>query len=140
MRSSIKITAALVCATLIVGCGGPLKYTLRGSDNATGADAQVVAKVNKGEGNTRLDIHATNLPPADRLRPGSTAFVVWQRKNQGVNWSRVGTLNYDPASREGTLREVSVPETAFDLQVTPENEAAPGSPSNQPVFSQRVEK
>lgn len=131
---------AVVCAFVFVaqGCGGPLHYAMRGSEHATGADATLDARIDRDQSRTRLDARVTNLAPPDRIQPGATVFVVWERRNASQPWARLGTLNYDPTSRAGEVLDVNVAETSFDLQVTAESTAQAGSPSNSAVFTQTV--
>ncbi len=130
------LVAALVFAA--VGCG-TLKYEVAGTAKAPGADAKIVAEVNKSTGSTKLEINAENLPPPDRLQPGSNAFVVWQRKNDSATWQRLGALQYDKSGRKGTL-EATAPETKFELVITAENQTSPASPSSNIIFQQVVGK
>jgi hypothetical protein len=137
---STFIRGLLVALFVFAGTGcGTLKYQVPGSSRAPGADAKIIAEVNKGQSNTKLEIIAENLPPPDRLQPGTTAFVVWQRKNDTAGWQRVGTLNYDKGKRRGTL-EATAPETKFELVITAEVNATPASPSSNVMFSQVVGK
>ncbi len=121
----------------LTGCGGPKKYVLQSSGDAVGADARLVADINKDTGTTKVDFEATNLPPPGRVEANAQQYEVWQRGTDATGWTRIGTLDYDETSRKGTLKEVSVPMANFDFQVTAE---APGatSPSNAVVFVQRV--
>lgn len=139
MNSRFKCVVAS-CALVLVGagCGGPLRYTMRGSPSAAGADASLEANVDTAQSMTRLNAHASDLAPPDRIRAGATVFVVWQRRNPGQPWVRLGTLDYNAASRVGDLRDVNVPETSFELQITAEADAQPGSPSDSVAFDQMV--
>jgi hypothetical protein len=138
MRTAIR--GLLVALFVFAGFGcGTLKYEVPGTARAPGADAKITAEVNKGQGNTKLEILAENLPPPDRLQPGTTAFVVWQRKNDQAPWQRVGALNYDKGKRKGTL-EATAPEVKFELVITAEQSASPASPSGNIMFQQQVGK
>lgn len=140
MRNSYKrFSIALVLGLALAACGGPLKYNVPSSSRAPGADATVIADVKQDQGQTELEVNAQNLPPPSRVTEGATTFVVWQRKNSGSQWSRLGGLKYDEGDRKGTWKG-SVPETAFDLAISSEKEADVASPSGDTVFSQRVEK
>ena len=136
MRTSIL--GLVVALFLFVGCG-TLKYQVQGTARAPGADAKIVAEVNKGAGNMKLEILAENLPPPERLQPGTTAFVVWQRKNDTAQWQRVGALTYDKGKRRGTL-EATAPETKLELVITAEMSGSPASPSGNILFQQLVGK
>lgn len=140
-RSNSLFRKGLLMCVLALGaaaCGGPLRYEIRGTPRAAGADAVIEAHVNRDTSNTRLEVRATNLPPPDRIQPGATTFVVWQRRNQAQPWARVGALAYNPSSRIGELRDVTVPETTFELQITTETNPTPGSPSTNVVFLQQI--
>lgn len=130
----LSLLALLVLAT--AACG-PLKYELKGTALATGADAVIVADVQKDQAMTLLEVKATDLPPPDRVMSGSLVFVVWQRKDSSAPWSRVGVLEYAEGSREGTFK-ATVPEVSFEVEVTAEREPAPASPGPDAVFFQKV--
>lgn len=124
-------------AALQSGCG-PLKYNVRSSALAPGADAKLTADVKKRQGQTLLEMEATNLIPPNRVEENGAQYVAWYRPNASGQWNRIGTLDYDEDDRKGSLNG-SVPETAFDFQVSVEGEAPPMSPSPQILFSQRVQ-
>jgi hypothetical protein len=128
----------MLCAVL-AGCGGPLRYSPKGTPLAAGADASVVAEVDQKSSLTHLTVTAEHLPPPDRVHAGGSMYVVWARKDNNSTWSRIGTLNYDADARKGELKEASVPLLAFDLVITLEEQAAPAAPSAEAVFSQRVQ-
>jgi hypothetical protein len=134
----MKLSYCLGLFTLLAACGGPLKYTVPSSARAPGADAKVVAEVSAGQGQTRLEIDVTNLPPPGRVSEKATTYIAWYRKNSSTTWSRVGGLKYDDSDREGKISG-SVPEVAFDLSVTAEETEGPASPSPEVIIAQRVE-
>lgn len=136
------LARALALSLVVAGVSacGPLKYELRGTEAATGADAVVTAEIQAEQNLTKLNVTASNLPPPERIKENMTTFVVWQRANSDAVWSRVGALDYSPDSRKGTLKDASVPVTAFDLQVTAETDANIASPAGELIFSQRVSK
>jgi hypothetical protein len=142
MRNSIIRWSILTLALAAVGagCGGPLRYTLKGTPKAPEADATVVADVDDKTSIAHLTIKCEHLAPPDRLSPGATAYVVWARKNDSGPWTRVGALQYDDGTRKGELKEASVPLTAFDLVITLEKQPAPESPSPDIAISQRVQE
>jgi hypothetical protein len=111
-----------------------------GTEKAVGADAEVIAVVNADQSTTKFDIHAMHLPPPGRIVEGADTFVVWERRDNSQPFIRVGSLKYDPNSREGEMHEATVPETAFQLVITAETGPFPGSPSNSVVFEQVVDK
>jgi hypothetical protein len=128
------ITLALA---LSVAACGPLKYEIQSSQIAAGADAVVVADVNKEGAFTRLKIEAKNLPPPGRVKDGKTDFVIWARES-GKDWQRVAALPYSEGERSGKVEEISVALMSFDLQITAEDNANPDKPSEEVVFSVHV--
>lgn len=131
--------SGVLLALLLTACGGPMRYELGSTAKAPGADAVLVADIKAEQNATRLTIEIKNLAPPDRVAAGAAHYVVWQRKGAQVAWARVGGLEYDPDAREGSF-EGSVPEAAFDLQVTAEKELSTASPSPDAVLSQRVQE
>jgi len=135
MRAVQMLFAALMLLAS-VACG-PLKYEIKGTPMATGADAIITADVQKEKALTLVEIAATNLPPPDRVMAGSAHFVAWQRKDNGSQWARIGVLIFDEGERKGSLT-ATVPELTFELQITAEREQSPESPSPDAVFFQKV--
>jgi hypothetical protein len=131
--------ACSVLLLVLAACGGPLKYQLRGTQISPGADATVVAKVDDGLGKTELEIDAKNLAPPDRLLDDGKVFVVWARKDEKAQWSRLGALETEDEGRSGKGR-FTTSETAFDLVISAEKDAQAASPSGKTVFEQRVSK
>jgi hypothetical protein len=126
-------------ALFLAACGGPLKYQLSSTPKAPGADGQLVCDVEKGQSQTQVDLKVQNLAPPGRVTEGATTFVAWYRKDSAAVWGRIGGVQFDESARSGTLKG-SVPEVAFDFEVTAEKADAPVSPSPDVVFSQRVQK
>jgi hypothetical protein len=131
-----KLGAMAALAWSLAGCGGPLKYTIHGSTKAPEIDATIVADVKKDSDFTTLTINIEHLAPPDRLGGGKT-FVVWT-KGEKPKWHRVGALKYDDGARRGSIEGASVPVTAFELEITVENDAAAELPSNDVVLQQHV--
>jgi hypothetical protein len=131
------IAAALVTAAALAGCGGPLKYAVKGTEKAPEVDAQIVADVNRDAAMTSIKVNAEHLAPPDRLASGGKVFVVWT-KGDKPKWHRVGALKYEEGSRKGSIEGASVPVTAFDLQITVEKDPAPDGPSSDVVLKQHV--
>ena len=81
MRSLVLFLSLAAAA-----CGGPLKYEVPSSARAPGADAKIVAKVQKEQGLTQLEIEAVNLPPPARVSEGATGmFVIPERHTVGLD-------------------------------------------------------
>jgi len=135
MKTVAKLLLAL--SVVVVAACGPLKYEIKGTSLATGADAVITADVKKDQAMTMLEVKATNLPPPDRVMSGASTFVVWQRKDSSANWARVGVLTYDEGKREGQFM-ATVPELTFEVQITAEREASPESPGPDAVFFQKI--
>ena len=132
------LTAAAALALIVASAAcGPLKYQVKGTPQATGADAMVTADVKKDQNVSLVEIKAVNLPPPDRVMAGSQHFVAWQRKNSDTTWNRIGALAYDADKRTGFL-EVTVPEVLFELEITAEAQVSPASPSAEVVFFQKI--
>jgi hypothetical protein len=130
--------AAVAASALLIGCGGPLKYEVRGTPKAADADGKIVAHVDKAAAMTKLVVNLEHLAPPARLRDGAKTFVVWARRSDKDTWQRVGALKYDEGDRKGEIAEASVPLVEFDLVVSVEKAADAASPSAEVIVSQRV--
>lgn len=128
----------LVLCALVTACSGTLHFTPHGTPKAPDAEAVILADVNQSAAVTKLKITVEHLAPPDRLADGGSTFVVWSKKEDGKEWQRVGALKYNAEGRTGILEEVSVPNTAFDLAITVEREAAPQTPSPSIVIFQKI--
>lgn len=133
-RSLISACTALL---FLVACGGPLKYDVRSTPKAPGADAKLIATVHEAQHQTEVELEVKNLPPPDRITEGATDYVAWSRKNTSAQWTRLGSLKYESSDRGGMMKG-SVPETSFDFALTAEKAALAASPSSDVVFEQRV--
>ncbi len=134
LRTSVL---SAVFALSLAGCGGPLKYAVKGTQLSPGSDATIVADTKKAQGMTSVEVEAKNLTPPSRLIDGGSAYVVWTRKSADVAWARHGALELDGESRNGKM-VFTVPEKAFDLQVSAEKDPSAASPSGKSVFDQHV--
>ncbi len=106
---------------------------------AIGADAKIVADVDKQKNQTQLKVEVTNLAPPARVSEDATTFILWQRRSQDIPWARVGTLDYDEKSRKGSF-EGSVPESSFVLQIGAEANARAAAPAGKAVFNHHIGK
>jgi hypothetical protein len=106
---------------------------------APGADGKLVCEVEEGQKQTQVKLTIEHLPPPGRVTQGGTTFVAWFRKNSDMVWARIGGVQFDESARSGSMQG-SVPEVAFDFEVTAEKADAPVSPSPDVVFAQRVQK
>lgn len=130
---------ALLALVSLSACGGTLKYQVGGTQLSPGSDAKIAADVDEKHGKTQLAIDATNLTPADRLLPDGKDYVVWVRKDDKAQWSRLGALELSDGGRAGK-GTFTTPEIAFDMIVSVEKDAAAASPSGKTVFEKRVAK
>lgn len=128
----------LAFCALVTACGGTLTFTPHGTPKAPDAEAVIKADVNQSAAVTKLQITVEHLAPPDRLAEGGSTFVVWSKKEDGKEWQRVGALKYAADNRTGSIEEVSVPNTSFDLAITVEREAAPQNPSPSIVIFQKI--
>lgn len=140
MKRQVGIGSALGCGILAsaLGCSGAQSYEPRSSSIASDSDAKIVANASKAEGQTRLDVTIEHLAPPDRIADRGARYVVWYRHDESSHWKRVGTLDYDAGNRRGQLAQTTIPELAFDLEVTDESSNAPDDPSSAMILSQRV--
>lgn len=122
---------------LAAGCGGQQSYAPSSTAVAPGADPGIVVEVSKDTHQTRVTIDIPNLAPPDRLAAGGSKFVAWFRPDEAKPWQRMGALAYDETTRRGRLG-ATVPEIAFDLQVTVESSGAADAPSTTLVTKQHV--
>ncbi len=122
---------------LAAGCGGPQHYAPSSTKNAPGADPGITVEVSKETHMARVTIDIPNLAPPDRLAAGGSTFVAWYRRDETMPWQRIGALAYDETERRGRLG-ATVPEIAFDLEVSVETGAAAGAPSTTLVTKQHV--
>lgn len=135
-----SLTALALSAMLFAACGGPLKYTPKSADRAPGANIEIVADVQEKTSNTRLNVTTKFLPPPATLQEKATTYVAWQRTNPDSVWMRVGALTYDDKSREGVMKDVTVPETKFEFMITAEAVPNAPTPSADVVVTQKVGK
>jgi hypothetical protein len=141
MRNSHRAFVSTLCGGFVaslLGCSGAQTYQPRSSAIANSSDARIVANASKEEGQTRLDLTIEHLAPPDRVADRGARYVVWYRHDDSRHWKRVGVLDYDVGSRRGQLAQTTVPELAFDLEVTDESSNAPEDPSSAVVVSQHV--
>lgn len=139
-KAAVNGTSLVVLGLVVTGLAGcgTLKYDMQSTEVAPGADAHLEAQVKKKQGQTMLELKAENLIPPERVHAGRAQYIAWYRSDARDEWNRIGTLEYDEDERQAKLAG-SVPETAFDLQVSAEPAIPPNSPSSQVLFSQRVE-
>lgn len=130
------VMAALV---VLAACGGPLKYNVPSSRLAPGADAEIVATVSEEKNQTAVELHAKNLPPPGRVNPNARAYVAWARKMDNGVWARLGTIKFDEEARTAELM-ATVPEVAFEIEISAEPDENAASPSADVVFYQKVQE
>jgi hypothetical protein len=128
--------ALLALAVSTAACGQT--YMVKGMQGAPDADGKITAKVAVENRLTQISIKAEHLAPPERLLPGSTAYVVWARKDSNGEWLRIAKLDYDAGSRKGTVEVATVPLTGFELAISAEQQDMPKTPSTTIVFTQKI--
>jgi hypothetical protein len=113
-------------------------YMVKGMQGAPDADGKITAKVMSENTLTQISIATEHLAPPERLLAGSTAYIVWARKDSNAEWLRIAKLNYDASSRKGSVESATVPLTGFELAISAENQDMPKSPSTTIVFTQKI--
>lgn len=139
MSRSFRFGFVMAALVVLAACGGPLKYNIPSSRLAPGGDAEIIATVNEAQNQTAVEIHAKNLPPPGRVNPNAKHYVAWQRKGDSAVWARLGSVKFDEETRMAELT-ATVPEIAFDLEVSAEADESAQSPSADVVFMQRIEQ
>jgi len=128
---------ACLLLPLLSACGSSLSYEVASTPKAPGADASLSADPHAAQHLTNLELSVKELAPPGRVADGAQHYVAWFRKNSDTQWSRIGALDYETDARKGKLTG-SVPELAFDFEVSAEDSRAPVSPSANIVLAQRV--
>lgn len=105
---------------------------------ATQAEIKVDRGMFKETGNAQLAIELEHLPPPSELGDEYTTFVVWLTPKGTEQPQNIGELDYDPASREGTL-DVLTPYEQFTVAITAEPMGHPIKKSETEVASGKVD-
>lgn len=134
----VRIAASALIVASFAACGGALNYQLRGSELASGADANVTAEIDTQRNLTKVEIKADHLTPPDRILDGGTTYLVWVRRDSGTPWMRLGGLELADEGRTGSAL-LTVSEVAFDLEISAELNATVASPSGKTIFEQRID-
>jgi hypothetical protein len=138
MSSTFRpVILGLGLLALVAGCT-TLKYDVRGGRDP-GAELHIVAEVKRDQFRTRLLFRAENLSPPERILDGGQAYVLWARRNSETPWTRLGALEYQPGSRQGSL-ETTYKDVRFEVVLTAERGDQPPSPSADVMFAQRVQR
>ena len=122
-------------AALVAGCGGPLTYSVRGTQRDPGADGRIQVENIEG-GNHLVTITITNMTPPDRLGSGNTTYLVWFRAPNGVT-TLASQLAYETDSRTGRAT-ATTPHGRFTVMVTAEVNGSATAPSEHIVLQQQV--
>jgi hypothetical protein len=122
--------ASLLLALALFGAPacGPSAETVqvRGTPASPATDGEVSLTPDARYGNAKLVVRLTHVTPAERLSPTARTFVVWARRGGAAQ--RLGTLAYDPQSREASF-EATVTPGPFELLVSAETSADAAEPS-----------
>ena len=135
MRFGVVLCSSLAVFAAI-GCAGPSKYQVVGSERDPGADGRITVEKVEG-GNAMVTLDLDHLAPPGRMQDGATTYVVWFNKEGRVP-SRVGQLAYDSGRRKGTMRATTT-DRQFDVVVTAERSGAVHAPSTAVIFEKQVE-
>jgi hypothetical protein len=133
-----RLLLTLVLAVALTACS-TVHYHLTGGRDP-GAALDLTAEISDADHATRLRVRAVNLSPPERLVPEAQAYVLWARRDSERPWTCLGSLDYRPASRQGTL-DATHHDVRFEVLLTTERGGEPPTfPSADVVFSQRVER
>lgn len=135
-----KYTSALFLSVVLAACGGPLTYKQVTSPKAPGVQTEITADVNSNQAQTRLNLAMNFLPPPSTIVPTATTYVAWQRQKVDGVWVRAGGVVYSESDRKGTMKDITIPETSFEFQVTAEAKADVSQPSTDVIITQLVNK
>ena len=132
-RTTLALAFSLALSA--AACGGP-QYAFAGSPRVESADGLVEVEVI--EGTQRLvTLSIRGLPSAGSLGSDLTGFVVWAQLDPEAAATRLGALEYDADTRQGTfVGTVDAP--AFTLIITAEADIAASSPSDVVVADRRI--
>ena len=132
------VTLVLACTlagVTLIGCGGTQEFAVIGQHEAASADG--TGRVEEaGGGNHLVTIHLENLPPPERLAPGSTAYVVWFVASNAAP-VKAANLEYDPDTRVGDAM-ATTPLSSFEVRITAERSNSVASPSDKIALTKRV--
>lgn len=133
-----ELALAFILALASAGCAGPSP-----EPRTSSADVKPVARVfgdlDPQASTMRVVVDIAGLEAPGAVVPDATAFVVWYRQASDRAWERLGSLDYDPATRSATLPGVTVDGTTFELIVTAESHRTPAAPSRWVLFAQAVQ-
>jgi hypothetical protein len=127
--------AASAMLSGLLGCGGAITFTIKGTPKSPEVDGKVICEPLKDNYLSTIKVDLEHLAPADRL--GGRYFVVWAKDEKG-KWNRVGVLKYDEKDRKGTLEGASAPATSFEILISIEKEPTGDAPSGEALYNQKV--
>jgi hypothetical protein len=133
---ALDLAKVALLALALSACGQT--YMVKGMQGAPDADGKITAQVVTANTLTQISIKAEHLAPPERLLAGSTAYIVWARKDSNNEWIRIAKLDYDAESRKGAVDVATVPLTGFELAISAEQQDMPKSPSTSIVFTQKI--
>lgn len=111
------------------------EYRMTASGSVPAATGTVKVKMDKANGNTKLDIKVRNLANPSRLTPPANVYVVWVRP-RGGDAIRQGGIGVDN-SLNGELKVVTTLKD-FDLFITAEQSETVTVPSNVEILHTHV--
>jgi hypothetical protein len=131
----VLATATLPAAMVVACSSSDETVQVRGTPASPATDGEVVLTPDARFGNARLAVRLTHVTPAERLNPSARIFVVWSRR--GTMVQRLGTLAYDPHSREASFEATVVP-GAFELVISAEASPEVAEPSPYVLLSKSL--
>ncbi len=129
-------TIAVVMVLCAAGCGpGEEVAQVGGTPSSPGTDGTVTVEPRPHWGNAYVRVELQHVTPPERLLPGATTYVVWDRRaGRAVP---IGKLEFETGSREGSF-EGSTTAGAFELVVTAERNASPPAPSEHVLLTRSL--
>lgn len=126
----VALSALAGCSTMqrITNSGPPdaANIELRSSDTIPSAQGRLAVKGTEGP-NQVVDLTVQHMAPANRVKSGATAYVVWLRPDAAKEPINMGVLSVDK-DLKGKL-EFKTPFPKFEVFVTAEASPAIQAPS-----------
>jgi hypothetical protein len=136
MKHNLSLSVLAMASVLAMGACSSTKAQFEHSPVATAAEPKL--KVSKTDnGNTALDFKVKYLPPAAKVRPDATSYVVWARPENSGPTMNLGAMKLND-KLEGHLKTLT-PFKDFQLLVTPEANITAQAPTSDPVLWARVD-
>ena len=136
MKRSILVASGIGLALMLgFACANVSEYQVASTPAVVGADLHILIE-KTDTGNFMVTLEAQYLTPPDRVAEGLSVFVVWA-KAPDQPAMRLGQLNFDPDTREGTMQATTT-NRGFDIIVTAELSPDVTVPGDTIIFQQTV--